>query len=199
MTPMRHGREVRGFSLTEMVLVMAIIAIVSGIAVPQILSSSRQMKLSAAARQVERELQMARMKAVKSNRPMRVRFNCPSAKQFRSVELLGSPQTPAANDDDSSAAARCNTSNYPYPDNDPEFFAIPNNDGPLETLPLEVNFGSVQTIEFWPDGSAHAQTGTSNPWPVIGTDGVTLTMYDVKYSTMVKSIEVNGLGKITLQ
>lgn len=183
-----------------MVLVVAIIAVVSAMAVPQILSSSRQMKLSSAARQVERELQTARMKAVKSNRPMRVRFNCPSANQFRSVELLGSPQTPAANDADSSAAARCNTTNYAYPDTDPEFFAIPNNDGPLQTLPLEVSFGNVETIEFWPDGSAHVQSGTTNPWPVIGTAGLSLTMHDVKYqSTMVKSITVNGLGKITLQ
>jgi prepilin-type N-terminal cleavage/methylation domain-containing protein len=197
---MRQQRDVRGFSLVEMVLVVAIIAIVSGIAVPQILNSSRQMKLSGAARQVERELQTARMKAVKSNRAIRVRFNCPSAKQFRIVELLGSPQTPAADDADSSAAARCNTTNYPYPDNDPEFFAIPNNDGPLQTLPREVDFGSVQTIEFWADGSAHVQTGTTNPWPVIGTAGLSLTMQDVKYpSTMVKTITVNGLGKITLQ
>ncbi len=183
-----------------MVLVVAIIALVSGIAVPQIMSSSRQMKLSAAARQVERELQTARMKAVKSNRPMRVRFNCPTAKQFRVVELLGSRQTPAANDADGSAAARCDTTNYPFPDNDPEFFSIPNNDGPLQTLPLEVSFGNVQTIEFWPDGSAHMQTGTTNPWPVIGTEGISLTMYDVKNpTTMVKTVTVNGLGKITLQ
>jgi prepilin-type N-terminal cleavage/methylation domain-containing protein len=197
---MRQDDQVRGFTLVEMVLVVAIFAIVSGIAVPQILSSSRQMRLSGAARQVERELQTARMKAVKANRPVRVRFNCPSAKQYRSVELLGSPQTPAANDADSSAATRCNTTNYPYPDNDPEFFAIPNNDGPLQTLPAELSFGNVQTIEFWADGSAHAQSGATNPWPVIAPEGVSLTMYDVKYpSTMVKSITVNGLGKITLQ
>jgi type II secretion system protein H len=198
--PMRQRLDVRGFTLVEMILVVAIIAVVSVFAVPQILSSSRQMKLSGAARQVERELQTARMKAVKSNRPIRVRFNCPSAQQYRMVELLGSPQAPVANDDDTAASSRCNTTNYPYPDNDPEFFAIPNNDGPLQTLPRELSFGNVQTIEFWPDGSAHAQSGTTNPWPVIGTEGVTLTMYDVKYqSTMVKSITVNGLGKITLQ
>jgi prepilin-type N-terminal cleavage/methylation domain-containing protein len=197
---MRQRSDVRGFSLVEMVLVAAVLAIVSGIAIPQILSSSRQMKLSGAARQVERELQTARMKAVKSNRPIRVRFKCPSAAQYRAVELLGSPQTPAANDADSAAAARCSPTNYPYPDNDPEFFAIPNNDGPVHTLPLDVSFGSVQTIEFWPDGSAHVQSGTTNPWPVIGTAGVSLTMYDVNHpSTLVKSITVNGLGKITLQ
>jgi prepilin-type N-terminal cleavage/methylation domain-containing protein len=198
--PMCKRSDVRGFSLVEMVLVAAILAVISGIAIPQILTSSRQMKLSGAARQVERELQTARMKAVKSNRPMRVRFNCPAANQYRAVELLGSPQTPAANDDDSTAAARCSPANYPFPDNDPEFFAIPNNDGPVQTLPLEVKFGGVQTIEFWPDGSAHVQTGASNPWPAIDPAGVSLTILDVKYpSTMAKSITVNGLGKITLQ
>src|SRR4029450_6210922 len=163
---MRQTRDVRGFSLIEMVLVVAIIAVVSAIAVPQILTSSRQMRLSGAARLVERELQTARMKAVKSNRPIRVRFNCPSARQYRSVELLGSPQSPAANHADSSPATPCTPPTYPYPDNAPDFFAIPNNDGPLQRLPLEVSFGTVQTIEFWPNGSAHVQGGT-NPLTAI--------------------------------
>jgi prepilin-type N-terminal cleavage/methylation domain-containing protein len=197
---MTLARDVRGFSLVEVLLVVAVLAVIGGMAVPAITSSTRQMRLSAAARQVERELQTARMKAVRSNRPMRVRFNCPGAKQYRSVELLGSPQAPAANDAEASGATRCSTTNYPYPDTDPEFFAIPNNDGPLQTLPLEIGFGMVQTVEFWPDGSAHVQSGTTNPWPVIDTAGISLTVYDLKYqSTMIKSITVNGLGKISLQ
>ena len=57
----------------------------------------------------------------------------------------------------------------------------------------------MQAIEFWPNGSAHVQSDT-NPWPVIASEGVSLTIYDTTYpSTMVKSITVNGLGKITLQ
>jgi prepilin-type N-terminal cleavage/methylation domain-containing protein len=192
--------DVRGFSIVEVLLVVAILAVIGGMTVPAIRSSSREMRLAGAARQVERELQTARMKAVRSNRPMRVRFNCPSARQYRSVELLGSPQAPAANDAETSGTTRCSTTNYPFPDTDPEFFAIPNNDGALETLPLDVAFGTVQTIEFWPDGSAHVQTGATNPWPVIATAGISLTLYDVKYqSTMIKSITVNGLGKISLQ
>ena len=117
------------------------------------------------------------------------------------MELLGSPQTPAADDADSSAAARCNTTNYPYPDNDPEFFAIPNNDGPLQTLPLEVDFGTRaddRVLARWlgarPERHDESLAGDRAP------TGLSLTMYDVKYpSTMVKSITVNGLGKITLQ
>ena len=197
---MTFPRDVRGFSLVEVILVVAVIATVGAMVVPAITSSSRQMRLSAVARQVERELQTARMKAVRSNRPMRVRFNCPTTRQYRSVELLGSPQAPAANDAESSGATRCSATNYPFPDADPEFFATPNNDGPVQALPLDFAFGTVQTVEFWPDGSAHVLSGSSNPWPVINTNGITLTLYDVQHqSTMIKSITVNGLGKITIQ
>src|SRR5690606_2562432 len=72
MTPLR---DVRGFSLTELVMVISLIAITAAMAVPLITGSSAQLELSAAARQVERELQSARMKAVRSNRVIRVRFN----------------------------------------------------------------------------------------------------------------------------
>ena len=78
----------------------------------------------------------------------------------------------------------------------PEFFAAPNNDGPIQSLLRDVAFTSVQTIDFWPDGSAHTMGATV---PIGGT-GVTLQVYDVTRGTSVnKSITVNGLGKITLQ
>jgi hypothetical protein len=62
-----------------------------------------------------------------------------------------------------------------------------------------VGFGSdVQTVEFWPDGTAHINAGGSNPWPVIPNDQ-SFTVLDILHSsTIVTSIGVNGLGKITL-
>src|SRR5436190_23697481 len=104
---MTRSANVRGFTLIELVLVLAILVVISAMAIPAVLNTSRQIRLSANARQVERELQGARMKAVRSNRAIRVRFNCPGATQYRSVELLGTVQTPAADDDDSRAATRC--------------------------------------------------------------------------------------------
>jgi len=194
---MTAAREVRGFSLIELVVVMAIISIIAGMAVPLITSSSAQMRLSNAARQVERQLQTARMKAVRADKVMRVRFNCPATGQYRMVEVLGTIRTPATDDADSRAAVRCGNTSYPFPDTDPEFFAAPNNDGPIQTLLKDVAFASsVQTLDFWPDGSAHANGATT---PLPGT-GVTLQVYDVTHGTSVnKSITVNGLGKITLQ
>ena len=197
---MKRTDNVRGFTLLELVLVLAILAVISAMAVPAVLNTTRQIKLSANARQVERELQVARMKAVRSNRAIRVHFNCPSTGNYRAVELLGSTQFPAADDDESRAATRCGYSAYPFPDTNQEFFSIPNNDGPIQTLQDGIGFGSdVQTIEFWPDGTAHAAAGATLPWPAIPDTGVGLTVFDIMHqSTIVTSIEVNGLGKIKI-
>jgi prepilin-type N-terminal cleavage/methylation domain-containing protein len=196
MTTNTATLEVRGFTLLELMVVIALICIVGGMAVPAITSSSEQMRLSNSARQVERQLQMARMKAVRADRVMRVRFNCPATGQYRMVELLGTVQTPATDDADSRAAVRCSDASYPYPDINPEFFAAPNNDGPIQNLLNGVAFTSVQTLDFWPNGTAH-MGGASTP---IAGAGVTLQVYSTKYGTTVnKSITVNGLGKITLQ
>ena len=82
---------------------------------------------------------------------------------------------------------------------DPEISAVPNNDGPIRTLPDGVGFGSdVQTVEFWPDGTAHIKGGGTTPWTMIPNDA-SFTVLDILHaSTIVTSIGVNGLGKITL-
>jgi prepilin-type N-terminal cleavage/methylation domain-containing protein len=192
--------NVRGFTLLEMLLVVAVLAVISAMAIPAVRSTSSQIKVSSNGRAVERELQVARMKAVRANRAVRVRFNCPAAGNYRIVELLGTPSTPASDDDDSRATVRCSYSSYPYPDPDPEFFAIPNNDGPIQTLQDGVGFGSdVQTVEFWPDGTAHVAGGSTSPWPAIPDAGISLTVFDIMHQdTIVTSIGVNGLGKVTL-
>jgi prepilin-type N-terminal cleavage/methylation domain-containing protein len=197
---MTRTDNVRGFTLLELMLVLAVLAVISSMAIPAVLNTTRQIKLAANARAVERELQGARMKAVRSNRAIRVRFNCPTTGQYRIVELLGSRQTPATDDADSRAATRCGYSAYPFPDTNQDFFSIPNNDGPIQMLQDGIGFGSdAQTLEFWPDGTAHIASGGTQPWPAIPDDGVAITVFDVMHqSTLVTSIGVNGLGKISL-
>lgn len=189
-----RARSSLGFSLIDMLATIAVFATMTAAAVPLMQNTFDRMRLAVATRNVERELQEARLKAVSTNQPVRVRFNCPAAGQYRRVELIGTPGVPAAADADSAAAARCG-STYPYPASDRNPMTRPNNDGPTQRLDSKVTFSTVQTIEFWPDGTAHL-TSTTNPWAQIGSTGLTLTLS--KGST-TKSITVNGLGKIQIQ
>jgi hypothetical protein len=152
---------------------------------------TESLKLSQGLREVEREMQTARLKAVTSNRPIRVRFNCPVAGQYRMVELIGTPSVPAAVD---TSLDRCKESSYPM-GGDGNPLTRPNHDGAQKHLAQTVSFGAASTLEFWPDGSVHKDDGSGSPWPVVPTTGTAVT---VTKGAQVKSITVNGLGKITL-
>jgi type II secretory pathway pseudopilin PulG len=189
-------RTEAGFSLVDLLVTITVIGMVAGMATPTLLNVADRMKLGQALREVERELQTARLKAVTSNRTLRVRFNCPVVGQYRMVELLGTPATPLAED---TSATRCKEAAYPFPATDANPLTVPNLDGPLRRLPTVVTFGAVQTLEFWPDGSVHSDNGSGNPWPIIPktstSDGTAITL--VKGSD-VRRITVNSLGKVTL-
>jgi Tfp pilus assembly protein FimT len=196
--PRRLERE-SGFSLIDMMMTLAVIATVAGLAVPQATSALDSMRLGMALRDVERELQFARLKAVSTSRPMRVRFDCPAAGQLRVVELIGTTALPDANDADTPlvGAVRCSEQSYPYSPTgaDQSRLTRPNNDGPIRLLQKDTTFTGKKTLEFWADGSVHADGGTGNPWPNIGTTGVTIVLTRKGKS---KTIVVNGLGKIKM-
>ena len=175
-----------------MLCVVAVFGLLAGVSVPVFQNVTEGYKLGQTLREVERELQSARLKAVTSNRPLRVRFNCPAAGQYRTVELIGSPATPATGDD---ASNRCQEAVYPSPASDNNPLTRPNHDGPMRRLPDGIAFGSAATLEFWPDGSVHQQAGTTLPWPVVGVAGTSIT---VVKGSVTKRIDVNGVGKITL-
>src|SRR5215217_467055 len=102
---MRHRlTNAAGFTLIEMMAVMAIFTILAAAAVPLLKDSADSMQLGIQARYIERELQTARMAAVKGNQPVRLRFNCPAAGKYRIVELIGTPTLPASADN---ATSRC--------------------------------------------------------------------------------------------
>lgn len=185
----------RGFSLVELIVITALIATVIAIAVPSLSALQERMRLGQTARVVERAIQQARQKAVNNNRAMRVRFNCPSPGQYRVVELLGRPSAPVAADD---TDARCSESLYPFPAPDSDPATLPNLDGPIQRLDEKAQFGTVMTLEFWPDGSVHAPPGVS-PWPLLPTTGSPLTITQTSGSTVrTATITVNGIGRIKL-
>src|SRR5437899_5980684 len=95
------------FSFAEMQMTCAVIGIVAAMALPGIRNEVDRLKLGMATRDVQSELQTARLKAVSSNTYMRVRFDCPAAGQVRAVERIGTPFAADARDDlDANAATR---------------------------------------------------------------------------------------------
>jgi hypothetical protein len=174
-------------------MTIGLFSILAAISIPLMLSGLAIMRLNASARDVHSEMQKARLLAVSTNRPIRVRFNCPAVGQFRAVELIGTPSAPDVRD---GASNRCSETLYPYPSQDQNLLTRPNHDGPVRYLRREMSFTASKTIEFWPDGTAHADAGSGNPWPPIAATGATIS---VTYKTTTKTITVNGIGKVSLQ
>src|SRR5690349_21669651 len=114
-----------------MVIVMTLLATITAIAVPALKDYSDAVALGQAQRLIAGELQQARMKAVTTNRIIRVRFNCPAARQFRMLELIGTPTVPATQD---TASNRCSDTAYPYPAPDNNQLTLPNQDGPIRRI-----------------------------------------------------------------
>jgi prepilin-type N-terminal cleavage/methylation domain-containing protein len=185
-------RPEAGFTLIDVMLTLSVLGIIAAMAVPGISDVTSGLRLGQGAREVERELQTARLLAVTSNRPIRVRFNCPAAGQYRIVEVIGSATVPAAAD---SASDRCDESAYPYPAADRNVLTVPNHDGPIRRLPKDVAFGAAPSFEFLPDGTARQQSGSTVPWPAVPTTGATVTL---AYLSRTRTVSVNRLGKITL-
>jgi len=189
MSKHRRGGHA-GFTLTELVVVMAVFLIASAVAMPQLGRALELYRLGIAVREMERELQTARVNAVQANRPVRVLFNCPVAGQFRRVELLGEPGLPDGRD---AATSRCNDTTFPYPAPDQDPLTRPNLDGPLHRLPNGVTMGGVGGVEFLPNGTARSAAVGSFAFGDIGVTGVQATA--TKGATS-RSITINGMGRV---
>jgi prepilin-type N-terminal cleavage/methylation domain-containing protein len=177
-------RHDRGFTATEMMLVVGVIATLAVIALPVMKDMTQSIKLSEASRLVEREMQDARLKAVNANRPIRVRLNCPAAGYIRSVEVLG---TAADN-----ATDRCMTTPYPFPPPDNDIMTRPNFDGPVRVLPMGATVSNT-ILQFSPDGTAAEVING-----VVTTIATPVTI-TITRDSKSKTVTVNNAGKIQLQ
>lgn len=182
----RRLRSASGYTLTDIMMTVAISATVMAVALPSARNATDSIRVSGSGRDVERELQTARLKAVSANRTMRVRLNCPQLKQFRTVEITGVTTT-------DSMSNRCDPVTFPYPgpkDDDP---ATPEADGPVRFLHPSLTLNGFD-IQFSPDGGAMKMVdGVATP---IGTTPVMIT---VTYASTTSKVTVNALGKIQLQ
>ena len=155
--PRQHRQQ--GFTLIDIMFAVLLLGLLMAVTVPGATTASRRYHLVAATSEVAAQVRAARLKAVTSNRTIRVRFNCPAAGQYRVVEVVNN----AAIDD---AADRCSSTTYPYPDPNPA--AQPDLDGPVMVLRGGITFGGVQDLDIAPTGRVTALTGA-----VPATIGVT--------------------------
>lgn len=176
-----------GLTLIELMVWIAVFTILAGMAVPGMVRINDAIRLGNSARSIERALQTARLKAVSINRPMRVRFNCPVAGQYRMLEVIGNAADTAVD--------RCDPTRYPHPASDNNPVSLPNHDGAVQYLDLNVVFGGAPTLEFRPNGRVM----------LVGPDGSVsdlpggVSAVTVAKDTATKTVTVNNLGKIELQ
>jgi type II secretion system protein H len=74
ITPPPHGRRHAGFTLFELLLVLAILAIVLGMAIPALRRLARRSEVQDAARQLRVTLLQARLRAIESGVPRWFRY-----------------------------------------------------------------------------------------------------------------------------
>ena len=180
-------RNNSGLTLVELMVWICLFTILSGMAVPGLFNVADSIRLGNSALTIERQLQTARLKAVSANRPVRVKYNCPTPGAFRMLEVIGNASDTALD--------RCDAVKYPYPAPDANPVSVPNHDGPVQHLDKNVSFGAIPTLEFRPDGTVLLVdvAGVASPLPG-GASAITVTK-----QLKVKTITVNSLGKIQLQ
>lgn len=173
-TGMSRIRSEQGASLPEILVTVALIATVTGIAVPQMLAAIEQYRVNSAGRQVAAQIRAARLTAVTANRVMLVRFNCPGPRMYRVIEVTGDPVIDLAAD-------RCSA---PWPDPDP--VALPNVDGPPAFLPDTMTFGATQDLRV-------STTGQFTPLA-----GGMPALIEVTNGSRVGQITVSAAGRVRM-
>lgn len=76
-----RGR-IEGFTLIEILIVVALIGVLAGIAAPTVAAGIEQFNIISAGQQVASTLRAARFQAIARNRNVRVLFNSPAAGQY---------------------------------------------------------------------------------------------------------------------
>lgn len=162
---MATRRAAAGYTLIEVLIAVAVMMIVSAIAIPVITSAMRRYALNNAAQQIASVVRSARFTAVSKNTVMRVRFDCPENDQYRVVEFTEDSTIDTDTD-------RCSNAAYPYPDADAA--NKPDVDGPVLLVPAGTEIGDADDLEINKEGRVTALSGC--PTCTAGSGGGTVAI-----------------------
>ena len=175
----------RGFSLIELLVVVAIIAIMAAASLPAIGRYFRNYQIQGAAQQVASEIGTARMKAISKTTNMGVAFipGYPQANQYQFI----------VEDTDGNIAQR-----QPVPGRTSPVSGPPH--GVVRTLPDGVTFltaaaGSTRGIRFGRLGTACAIGSSASVCPVLASDSLGSIYYvDPSSGDMVITVTQTSTG-----
>ena len=171
MTPAAHPRIRRaspGFSLVEMLVVMAVAAILLGAAGNGLKSTWRSQQIFASAGNLMQAFSLAKSTAIRFNRPVQVRIykfqdgDITSADpQFRAFQVTGVSPT-ASGDQFNQISELQKFESTIVMSRFPEFSSIVSSE---TVLPSGDNYSYV-AVEFRPDGSTNLEPNPAKPWTI---------------------------------
>jgi prepilin-type N-terminal cleavage/methylation domain-containing protein len=93
---MEGMRSERGYTLFEVLIVLGLIGVISGIALPVFLSSNAMNSLWTSSERLGGLVRQTRLRAISRNTTYQLRFNCPAAGAARGLIVTGNPAIDAA-------------------------------------------------------------------------------------------------------
>lgn len=88
---MKGMRSERGYTLFEIIIVVALIGIISGIALPVFLSSNAMNSLWTSSERLGGLVRQTRLRAISRNTNYELRFDCPGVGDARGLIITGDP------------------------------------------------------------------------------------------------------------
>lgn len=160
-------RSTRGFTLFELLIVVALIGILSAVAIPTLNESTNRNAVWTASEQIGSQIRQARLKAITRNQRFRVTFDCPADGQYRVLAVQEDPLI-------DNAAGRCGQT-YRH-------------DSGVYTMPANVSFGdALPTLEVNGRGM----------YTLIGVGVLPLVITVQYRATHSRQLTVSTTGQIT--
>lgn len=217
-----RSKPAHGFSLVELIAVIAIIMVVSAIAIPMGLNYVRNYEMLGAAQNVASQIQLARAQAVRRNsrRGILLNFDYPvvDSGQYQFTTLDENPVTggwdgavypanPGVFDPNNRAnygTAPTPPNNHISPGNDPNGNPYPSPHGNIVELPNEVNFenATYSSLLFRSDGSVEAVTSQNVPGRAVAADPNGLDWLITirnQENQLVRRIRVSRNGRVAIE